>query len=166
MEAGVRRVVIAVLDPDPRVRGQGVALLEEAGIEVQVGVLADKAETNLLPYLHHRRTGRPLCLLKAAISLDGRTAAADGTSQWITGPAARADAHRLRAESGAVLVGVGTALADNPALTVRDVDPPAPRQPLASCSTAGAGCPPPGRCSTPPWPRPWSSPPPWRRGPQ
>jgi diaminohydroxyphosphoribosylaminopyrimidine deaminase/5-amino-6-(5-phosphoribosylamino)uracil reductase len=130
IEAGVRRVVIAIHDPDPRVRGRGVAMLEEAGVEVEVGVLADKAEANLYPYLHHRRTGRPLCLLKAAISLDGRTAAADGTSQWITGPAARADAHRLRAESGAVLVGVGTARADNPSLTARDVDPPAPRQPL------------------------------------
>jgi diaminohydroxyphosphoribosylaminopyrimidine deaminase/5-amino-6-(5-phosphoribosylamino)uracil reductase len=130
VKAGIRRVVIAIRDPDPRVRGRGVAMLEEAGLQVEVGVLADKAESNLSPYLHHRRTGRPLCLLKAAISLDGRTAAADGTSQWITGPSARADAHRLRAESGAVLVGVGTTLADNPSLTARDVDPPAPRQPL------------------------------------
>ncbi|HYT39921.1 MAG TPA: RibD family protein, partial [Acidimicrobiia bacterium] len=88
---------------------------------------------SLGPYLRHRRTGRPLCLLKTAASLDGRTAAADGTSQWITGPEARADAHRLRAESGAVVVGAGTALADRPSLTFRGVDfgeGPAPAQPL------------------------------------
>ena len=97
------------------------------------GVGAEAAARSLAPYLHHRRTGRPLCLLKTAASIDGRTAAADGTSQWITGPEARADAHRLRAESGAVVVGAGTALADNPTLTFRNLefeDGLTPPQPL------------------------------------
>jgi diaminohydroxyphosphoribosylaminopyrimidine deaminase/5-amino-6-(5-phosphoribosylamino)uracil reductase len=133
VEAGVSRVVIAVLDPDDRVAGRGVDLLRAAGIAVEVGVGAESAARSFAPYLHHRRTGRPLCVLKTAVSLDGRTAAADGTSQWITGPEARADAHRLRAESGAVVVGAGTALADHPSLTFRDVDfedGPVPPQPL------------------------------------
>jgi diaminohydroxyphosphoribosylaminopyrimidine deaminase/5-amino-6-(5-phosphoribosylamino)uracil reductase len=128
----VSRVVVAVLDPDERVTGRGIDILRAAGISVYVGVGAAAARS-LAPYLHHRRTGRPLCLLKTAASLDGRTAAADGTSQWITGPEARADAHRLRAESGAVVVGAGTALADQPSLTYRNLDFEAgltPTQPL------------------------------------
>jgi diaminohydroxyphosphoribosylaminopyrimidine deaminase/5-amino-6-(5-phosphoribosylamino)uracil reductase len=131
--AGVSRVVVAVLDPDDRVAGRGVELLRAAGIPVDVGAGATAATRSLGPYLHHRRTGRPLCLLKTAASLDGRTAAADGTSQWITGPEARADAHRLRAESGAVVVGAGTALADHPTLTFRNLefeDGLTPPQPL------------------------------------
>ena len=95
------------------------------GVEVTVGTLGDEAADLLAPYLHHRRTGRPFVVLKLAATLDGGTAAPDGTSQWITGPAARADAHALRAESDAVLVGAGTVRADDPSLTVRDV--PAPR---------------------------------------
>jgi diaminohydroxyphosphoribosylaminopyrimidine deaminase / 5-amino-6-(5-phosphoribosylamino)uracil reductase len=122
VEAGVSRVVVAVLDPDDRVAGRGVEILRQAGIAVDVGVGSEPATRSLAPYLHHRRTGRPLCLLKTAASLDGRTAAADGTSQWITGPEARTDAHRLRAESGAVMVGAGTALADRPALTFRGLE--------------------------------------------
>jgi diaminohydroxyphosphoribosylaminopyrimidine deaminase/5-amino-6-(5-phosphoribosylamino)uracil reductase len=122
VEAGVRRVVVAVLDPDEKVGGRGVEILRAAGITVDVGIGAGDAARSLAPYLHHRRTGRPLCLLKTAVSIDGRTAAADGTSQWITGPEARADAHRLRAESGAVVVGAGTALADRPTLTFRNLD--------------------------------------------
>jgi diaminohydroxyphosphoribosylaminopyrimidine deaminase/5-amino-6-(5-phosphoribosylamino)uracil reductase len=129
VEAGVSRVVVALLDPDPRVSGQGVELLRQGGVDVEVGVGEERATTVLAPYLHHRRTGRPYCVLKSAVSLDGRTAASDGTSKWITGPAARADAHRLRAESQAVVVGAGTALADRPALTAR-LEPPSPRQPL------------------------------------
>src|SRR5437764_4873724 len=131
--AGVARVVVAVLDPDDRVAGRGVEILRSAGVAVDVGVGAEAAGRSLAPYLHHRRTGRPLCLLKTAASLDGRTAAADGTSQWITGTEARADAHRLRAESGAVLVGAGTAVADLPALTWRNLefeDDLVPPQPL------------------------------------
>ena len=122
VEAGVGRVVVAVLDPDEQVAGRGIEILRAAGISVEVGVGAETAARSLAPYLHHRRTGRPLCLLKTAASLDGRTAAADGTSQWITGPEARADAHRLRAESGAVVVGAGTALADQPSLTFRNLE--------------------------------------------
>lgn len=128
-EAGVTRVVVALLDPDPRVAGQGVEQLRAAGVAVEVGTGATDAAAALASYLHHRRTGRPLCVLKAAISLDGRTAAADGSSRWITGPEARADTHRLRAESQAVVVGAGTALADRPSLTARGLYPPAP-QPL------------------------------------
>jgi len=117
--AGVAKVVIGVTDPDSNVSGAGIALLREAGIEVSVGCRADEVSQQLAPYLHHRATGRPLVVLKLASTLDGRTAAADGTSQWITGEEARLDAHRLRADSDAVLVGAGTVQADNPALTVR-----------------------------------------------
>jgi diaminohydroxyphosphoribosylaminopyrimidine deaminase/5-amino-6-(5-phosphoribosylamino)uracil reductase len=125
VEAGVGRVVVALEDPDPKVSGRGVAELQAAGIEVSVGVEADAAAALLAPYLVHRRTGRPFVVLKLAASLDGRTAAPDGSSRWITGAEARADAHALRAESDAVLVGAGTVRADDPSLTVRDA--PAPR---------------------------------------
>ena len=87
-------------------------------------MLAERVERQLAPYLHHRRTGRPYVVLKMATTLDGRTAAPDGSSRWITGPEARADVHRLRAESDAVLVGAGTVRADDPALTVRDAPAP------------------------------------------
>jgi diaminohydroxyphosphoribosylaminopyrimidine deaminase/5-amino-6-(5-phosphoribosylamino)uracil reductase len=130
LTARVARVVVALEDPDPRVTGRGLAALRAAGVAVDVGVGADEARRLLAPYLHHRRTGRAYALLKTAVSLDGRVAAADGTSHWITGPEARADGHRLRAESQAVVVGAGTALADRPTLTARDVDPPVERQPL------------------------------------
>ena len=120
VEAGVRRVVVATEDPDPRVDGQGIARLRAAGIPVELGVGRSEAEGLLSPYLKHRRSGRPWVVLKLAATLDGRTAAPDGTSRWITGPAARADAHALRAESDAVAVGAGTVRADDPSLTVRD----------------------------------------------
>ena len=133
--SGVRRVVVGVEDPDPRVAGRGIATLRQAGIEVEVGVGATSVAEQLAAYLHHRRTGRPWVVLKLAATLDGRTAAPDGTSQWITGEEARADAHRLRARSDAVLVGAGTVRADDPTLTVRlpegDPDHRAPEeQPL------------------------------------
>lgn len=127
--AGITRVVVAIEDPDPRVAGRGIAHLRDAGIVVETGPGAGAADALLAPYLHQRRSGRAFALLKTAASLDGRTAAADGTSQWITGPEARADAHGIRAESQAVIVGSGTALADRPSLTARDCDPPAERQP-------------------------------------
>jgi diaminohydroxyphosphoribosylaminopyrimidine deaminase/5-amino-6-(5-phosphoribosylamino)uracil reductase len=119
--AGVARVVIGVLDPDAKVRGRGVARLRAADVEVEVGVAGDVVAGQLAPYLTHRRTGRPYVVLKLAASLDGRTAAPDGTSRWITGDEARTDAHRLRAESDAILVGAGTVRADDPTLTVRHV---------------------------------------------
>lgn len=123
IEAGVARVVVGILDPDPLVAGSGVAQLRSAGIGVEVGVCSEAVEAQLAPYLHHRRTGRPLVVLKMALSLDGRTAAPDGTSQWITGPEARSVVHRLRAESDAILVGAGTVRLDDPSLTVRDWRP-------------------------------------------
>jgi diaminohydroxyphosphoribosylaminopyrimidine deaminase / 5-amino-6-(5-phosphoribosylamino)uracil reductase len=125
MAAGVARVVVGLEDPDPQVAGQGLDRLRAAGVDVEIGVRSEAVADQLAPYLVHRRTGRPFVVLKLAASLDGRTAAPDGSSRWITGPAARADAHALRAESDAVLVGAGTVRADDPELTVRDA--PAPR---------------------------------------
>jgi diaminohydroxyphosphoribosylaminopyrimidine deaminase/5-amino-6-(5-phosphoribosylamino)uracil reductase len=128
IEAGIARVVSAIADPDPLVAGRGIAQLEAAGVEVTVGCLADRASDQLDAYLHHRRTGRPFVVLKTASTLDGRTAAADGSSQWITGEEARIEAHRLRAESGAIVVGAGTVRADDPSLTTRLVEGPSPRR--------------------------------------
>ena len=127
--AGVARVVIGALDPDERVRGAGVARLRRHGIEVVTGVLDDAVEAVDPGYFHHRRTGRPRVTLKLAATIDGQVAAADGTSQWITGPAARRDVHRLRSASDAVVVGAGTVIADDPQLTVRldDYQGPQPR---------------------------------------
>ncbi|HET9071909.1 MAG TPA: bifunctional diaminohydroxyphosphoribosylaminopyrimidine deaminase/5-amino-6-(5-phosphoribosylamino)uracil reductase RibD [Acidimicrobiales bacterium] len=124
--AGVSRVVVGTEDPDPLVAGRGIERLRAAGIAVDVGVGREQAEAVLAPYLKHRRTGRPWVVLKLAATLDGRTAAPDGTSRWITGPLARADVHALRAESGAVAVGAGTVRADDPSLTVRDAEGPDP----------------------------------------
>jgi diaminohydroxyphosphoribosylaminopyrimidine deaminase/5-amino-6-(5-phosphoribosylamino)uracil reductase len=121
VDAGVARVVVGVEDPDPHVRGAGIRALRAAGISVDVGVAEAEIRAQLAPYLKHRSTGRPWVVLKLAASLDGRTAAPDGSSRWITGAAARADGHRLRAESDAVIVGAGTVRADDPALTARDV---------------------------------------------
>jgi diaminohydroxyphosphoribosylaminopyrimidine deaminase/5-amino-6-(5-phosphoribosylamino)uracil reductase len=128
-EAGVARVVVGVLDPDPHVRGLGVDRLREAGIEVEVGLEGEEVAEQLAPYLKHRLTGLPWVVLKLASSLDGRIAAPDGSARWLTGPEARADAHRLRAESDAVLVGAGTVRVDDPELTVR-IGPPVLQQPL------------------------------------
>ncbi|HZJ27118.1 MAG TPA: bifunctional diaminohydroxyphosphoribosylaminopyrimidine deaminase/5-amino-6-(5-phosphoribosylamino)uracil reductase RibD [Acidimicrobiia bacterium] len=137
--ARVRRVVVALEDPDPRVAGRGLARLRAAGVDVTVGVGATEAARALAPYLHHRRTGRAWAQLKTATSIDGRTAAADGTSQWITGDEARADAHELRADAQAIVIGAGTALTDRPTLTAR----PAERPP--GHSDARPDEPPPGR---------------------
>ena len=128
IEAGVRRVVVGVQDTDPKVAGQGVERLRAAGVAVEVGVGADLVAASLGPYLKHRRTGRPWVVCKLAMTLDGRTAAPDATSKWITGPLARADVHQLRAESDAILVGAGTVRADDPALTVREADGRDPRR--------------------------------------
>lgn len=124
LDAGIARVVVGVEDPDPSVAGAGIAALRRAGVEVTVGVRARQVAAQLAPYLKHRRTGRPWVVLKLAASLDGGTAAPNGTSQWITSPEARADGHRLRAESDAILVGAGTVRRDDPSLTVRDYRPP------------------------------------------
>jgi diaminohydroxyphosphoribosylaminopyrimidine deaminase/5-amino-6-(5-phosphoribosylamino)uracil reductase len=120
--AGIARVVVGIEDPDERVRGAGIRALRAAGITVDVGVCEEEVRAQLAPYVKHRSTGRPWVVLKLAATLDGRTAAPDGSSRWITGEAARADAHRLRAESDAVIVGAGTVRADDPALTVRHGD--------------------------------------------
>jgi diaminohydroxyphosphoribosylaminopyrimidine deaminase/5-amino-6-(5-phosphoribosylamino)uracil reductase len=119
IEAGVARVVLGAVDPNPAVDGRGIAALRDAGIEVITGVLTE-ACAQLNPGFNMRmRRNRPRVRVKLAMSLDGRTAAADGNSRWITGEPAREDVHRLRAESGAVMVGRATAIADDPALNVR-----------------------------------------------
>ena len=138
IDAGVGRVVVGIADPDARVAGQGIAELRAAGIDVEVGVCAEEVMAQLAPYVTHRTTGRPYVLLKLASSIDGRTAAPDGSSQWITGDAARTDAHRLRAESDAVLVGAGTVRLDDPSLTVRHVEGPDPRRVVLGRAPDGA----------------------------
>jgi diaminohydroxyphosphoribosylaminopyrimidine deaminase/5-amino-6-(5-phosphoribosylamino)uracil reductase len=120
IEAGVARVVIGAFDPHLGEGRPGVAELRGARLEVLTEVLAGEAERQNAAFLTHVRTGLPFVVLKMAASLDGRAAAADGSSRWITGEDARADVQRLRAWSDAIVVGVGTALADDPALTVRD----------------------------------------------
>lgn len=136
--AGIARVVVAIEDPDPHVAGQGIAKLRAAGVEVVTGVLAEEATAQLAPYLKHRTTGRPYVVLKLAATLDGRTAAPDGSSQWITGEAARTDAHRLRAESDAVVVGAGTVRTDDPTLTVRHVEGRDPLRVVLGTAPEGA----------------------------
>lgn len=117
--AGVARVWAAMTDPNPLVAGQGLARLQAAGIDTQLGLLQADAERLNRGFLSRMRRQRPFVTLKLAASLDGRTAMASGESQWITGASARADVHRLRAEAGAVLTSSATVLADNPSLTVR-----------------------------------------------
>lgn len=119
LEAGVARVVMASRDPNPAVAGQGEARLTKAGVEVTSGVLEADAMALNVGYMKRMRSGRPYVRCKIAASIDGRTALANGVSQWITGPAARADVQRLRARSSAVLTGVGTMIADDPSLNVR-----------------------------------------------
>ncbi len=125
--AGVARVVAAMEDPNPLVAGKGLARLREAGLAAQAGLLAGEAEALNPGFVARMRRGRPWVRCKLAASLDGRTAMASGESRWITGEAARRDVHRWRARSSLVLTGIGTALADDPALTARLID--AERQP-------------------------------------
>lgn len=131
LDAKVGAVVYAVADPNPEAAG-GAARLEEAGVAVQSGVLADEVSGGpLREWLHKQRTGLPHLTWKYASSVDGRSAAADGTSQWISSEASRLDLHRRRAAAGAIVVGTGTVLADDPALTARLPDGSlADRQPL------------------------------------
>ncbi|MEA2486747.1 MAG: diaminohydroxyphosphoribosylaminopyrimidine deaminase [Actinomycetota bacterium] len=126
--SGITRVVAAIEDPDHRVSGRGFAHLREHGIELVTGVLSDEARAQNVAFFHACRTGRPLITLKLALTLDGRLGAADGSARWITGESARAHVHARRQEAGAVLVGAGTVLADDPELTVRAIE--AARQPL------------------------------------
>ncbi|MDP9045357.1 MAG: bifunctional diaminohydroxyphosphoribosylaminopyrimidine deaminase/5-amino-6-(5-phosphoribosylamino)uracil reductase RibD, partial [Pseudomonadota bacterium] len=126
--AGVAKVVMSLQDPFVRVAGQGAARLRAAGVEVEEGELAEAARELNLGYFSRVERGRPWVRLKAAISLDGRTALDNGASQWITGAAARADGHAWRRRAGAILTGVGTVLDDNPRLDVRLVE--TARQPL------------------------------------
>jgi len=116
---GVKRVVVGTGDPDPRVSGRGIAILQAAGIEVVVGVLEADARADLAGFLLRVTERRPFVTLKLAASLDGRIATASGESRWITGPKARGMVHALRARHDAVMVGGGTARADDPILTVR-----------------------------------------------
>lgn len=117
--AGVARVVIACVDPYPKVNGAGIARLEAAGIAVTTGVLRDEAEADQRGFLARVRLGRPSVTLKLATTLDGRIATRSGESQWITGPEARRYAHALRAQHDGVMVGVGTVQSDDPELTCR-----------------------------------------------
>lgn len=119
VEAGIARVVIAVSDPDPRVSGKGIAMLEAAGIEVQTGILEPEASQAHQGFFSRITKGRPNVTLKLASSIDGRIATHAGDSQWITGPLARRAVHAMRARHDAVWVGAGTARADDPSLTVR-----------------------------------------------
>jgi diaminohydroxyphosphoribosylaminopyrimidine deaminase / 5-amino-6-(5-phosphoribosylamino)uracil reductase len=120
VEAGVARVVAAMRDPNPLVDGGGLRILREAGVEVEVGVLEREATRLNEAFVKHVRTGFPLVTLKMAASLDGRAAARDGSSRWISGEESRAEVHRMRAAADALLVGAGTAFRDDPALTCRD----------------------------------------------
>ncbi|MDO9371607.1 MAG: bifunctional diaminohydroxyphosphoribosylaminopyrimidine deaminase/5-amino-6-(5-phosphoribosylamino)uracil reductase RibD [Gammaproteobacteria bacterium] len=122
IQAGVARVVAAMRDPNPKVAGAGLKQLETAGIAVETGVLQTEAERLNPGFIMRMRAGRPFVRCKLAMTLDGRTAAADGASQWITGEAARADVQYWRARSSAILTGIGTVLADDPHLTVRLAD--------------------------------------------
>ncbi len=117
--AGVARVVAAMVDPNPKVGGEGLARLAAAGIAVERGLMQAEAEALNPGFIMRMRHGRPFVRCKLAMSLDGRTAMANGESKWITSEAARHDVHHLRARSSAIMTGVGTVLADDPALTVR-----------------------------------------------
>jgi len=128
IEAGIQTVVCAMVDPNPQVAGQGIARLQAAGIACVTGVLEDEARELNPGFIRRMEAGRPFVRVKAAQSIDGRTALADGSSQWITGDAARADVQTWRARACAVLTGVGTVLADDPLLNVRTAN--CERQPL------------------------------------
>lgn len=140
IEAGIGRVVVATEDPDPQVSGRGLEALRAAGLEVSSGVLEEKARSLNAVYFHHRTLGRPYVTYKAAVSLDGRLAAADRSSKWITADGARRDVQRLRAISDAICVGVETVLTDDPMLTVREVSKK--RDPLRVVVDSSARTPP------------------------
>jgi diaminohydroxyphosphoribosylaminopyrimidine deaminase/5-amino-6-(5-phosphoribosylamino)uracil reductase len=126
--AGVSRVVVATTDPNPIVNGEGVRALRRAGLTVEVGTLAGEAEALNRAFFTRMREGRPHVTLKAGMTLDGKIADPDGVSRWITGEEARAEVHRLRSRADGIVVGIDTALKDDPELTVR-LEPPWPREP-------------------------------------
>ncbi|MDR3355116.1 MAG: bifunctional diaminohydroxyphosphoribosylaminopyrimidine deaminase/5-amino-6-(5-phosphoribosylamino)uracil reductase RibD [Synergistaceae bacterium] len=128
ISAGVGRVVIGMEDPNPVVSGGGVRRLSEAGIDVTVGVMSDECRWLNRGFVRNMTAGRPWITVKAAISYDGDMALSNGESRWISGPESRKRAHMMRSENDAVLVGIGTVMADNPALTVRDVDGRSPQK--------------------------------------
>ncbi len=131
IEAGVAKVIAAMEDPNPRVAGEGLKQLQQAGIEVASGLLQAQAEALNPGFVQRMRSDRPFIRSKLAMSVDGRTAMASGESKWITGEAARRDVQHLRARSSAIMSGIGTVLADDPSLTVRTVSGElAERQPL------------------------------------
>ncbi|WP_415886731.1 bifunctional diaminohydroxyphosphoribosylaminopyrimidine deaminase/5-amino-6-(5-phosphoribosylamino)uracil reductase RibD [Neptuniibacter sp. QD37_6] len=120
INAGVARVVAAMVDPNPQVAGRGITMLREAGIEATSGLLEESARALNPGFIKRMETGLPFVRVKSAISLDGRTAMASGESKWITGPAARGDVQKLRAQSSVILTGIGSILQDDSALTVRE----------------------------------------------
>jgi diaminohydroxyphosphoribosylaminopyrimidine deaminase/5-amino-6-(5-phosphoribosylamino)uracil reductase len=139
--AGVRRVVIALRDPDPRTDGQGADWLRKRGIAVEMGLMAEQAAAAMRGFVLRQTLGRPAVTLKLGLSLDGRIALADGSSRWITGAAARAHAHLERARHDAILVGGGTLRADAPGLDVRlaGLEDRSPRRLLLSRGDAPQG---------------------------
>ena len=153
LASGVRRIVVGMVDPDPRVRGRGIRALRDGGVLVEVGLMAEECRRLNAPYLRARNRGRPLVALKAGVTLDGRIADDGGRSKWITSAAARAVAHQLRDRHDAVLVGSGTLLADDPSLNTR-IDGGRDARPVVLVSACT--CPrEPGSCRR--GGRPWSS---------
>ena len=136
IQAGIRRVVIGALDPNPKHAGRGVKILRKAGIAVRCGICRKEAEELNQPFFHWITTGKPYVILKMAMTLDGRIATASGDSKWVTGPEARAEVQHLRRLADAILVGGDTARIDHPKLTVRDGEPvrQQPRRLVASHS--------------------------------
>jgi diaminohydroxyphosphoribosylaminopyrimidine deaminase / 5-amino-6-(5-phosphoribosylamino)uracil reductase len=130
IHAGIHEVYFGVQDPDARVKGKGATQLQQAGIQVHQGICEAEIRRHLIPYLYQRQTGLPYTILKAAISVDGRTTAADMSSQWITCSQAREDVHLQRAASQAIVIGAGTALKDSPQLTARHSSVTLAHQPL------------------------------------
>jgi len=145
LEAGIARVVMASRDPNPAVAGEGERRLVAAGIAVDAGILDGEARALNVGYMQRRQSGRPYVRSKIAASLDGRTALANGVSQWITGAAARADVQRLRARSSAIMTGAGTVVSDDPSLNVRSEDLGDVLQPLRVIVDSGLRTPPDAR---------------------